>query len=90
MNGRAKGGTADNWLYIYDPVELAAVATGKKNPWAIDPVSRTMFPTPLGGKINGLVLDAANRTLFVLATHAIQDTYESYPLIHAYRVRKKA
>jgi hypothetical protein len=50
----------------------------------------TMFPTPLGGRINGLVFDSATRTLFVLATHAVQDTFESYPLIHAYQVEKKA
>jgi hypothetical protein len=90
MNGRAKGGSSDNWLYIYDPADLALVATGKKNPWEIDPASMTKFSTPLGGKINGLVFDADGRTLYVLATQAIQDKFESYPLIHAYQVKKRA
>jgi hypothetical protein len=90
LNGRAKGGGADNWLYIYDPADLAAVATGKKNPWEIDPASMTLFPAPLGGRINGLVFEAGTRTLFVLATHAVKDTYESYPLIHAYQVKQRS
>jgi hypothetical protein len=88
MNNRGKGGgDPDNWLYIYNPADLGAVASGSKNPWEIDPVSRTIFPTPLGGKINGMVFQAETRTLFVLATHAIQAQYESYPLIHAYQVK---
>jgi hypothetical protein len=91
LNGRAKGGGSDNWAYIYDPADLALVASGKKNPWEIDAASMTKFPTPLGGRINGLVFAPDTRTLFVLATHtAIRDDYESFPLIHAYQVKQAA
>jgi hypothetical protein len=88
MNRREKGGDAHNWVYIYSPTELAAVATGKKTPWTAEPAVRTKFLTPLGGKINGLVFDAPSRTLYVLATHVFQGDYESYPAIHAYEVKK--
>jgi hypothetical protein len=90
MNGRAKGGGFENWLYIYDPADRAAVATGKKAPWNIDAASMVKFPTPLGGRINGMVFDADTRTLFVLATHAFQSNVESYPLVHAYEIKKKS
>lgn len=89
MNGRDKRGEPHNWLYIYNPSDLSAVSTGKKSPWAIEPASRTEFPTPLGGNINGMVFDARTRTLYVLATHAVQAQYESYPLVHAYEVKQR-
>lgn len=79
-------GTAEYW-YFYNPADLGEAATGRRQPWQITPASMTKVKYPLGRTVTGVCFDPVKRLLYVCVNWAYPEGRESYPVIHAYRVK---
>ncbi len=79
-------GVSEYW-YFYDPVELGEAAAGTRQPWRINPRSRTKVTYPLGRTVTGACFDARARRLYLCVSWAYPVGMESYPVIHVYDVR---
>ena len=77
------------WWWVYDPADLAAVATGRKEVWQSKPKSWKVDYTPRPHRVitTGLAFDAETRTLFVLTPYTIKEGVETFPIVHGYRVK---
>jgi hypothetical protein len=80
----------EGWWWIYNPAELAEVATRRRNPWDCTPNfwKVSYQPKPHRIKTSGFCFDQATRTLFVLCPFSYFDGPEAYPLVHGYRIKK--
>jgi hypothetical protein len=78
------------WWWVYDPAQLAEVATRKRNPWDCEPKFWKMDykPRPLRIKTSGFCFDSATRTLFVSCQMSVKSGVEYHTLIHGYRIKK--
>ena len=79
-------------ILFYDPADLAAVARGELEPWRVVPY-RIWRPqehlwSTCDGYLNGIAFDHQHKILYLLQYGAdrVTNTYESYPLIHVFRV----
>jgi hypothetical protein len=84
---------ATHWCFVYDPADLARVASGRRQQWQIQPHARFRMrfpdlPEPLPGWANepenmvvGTAYHQATRRLFV----SVRDTRQGH-LVHAYRI----
>jgi hypothetical protein len=82
-------GGRKNMAYIYDPDELGRVAKGELKPWEPVPKYHEM-PHPatgLVGRFAGVAFDEVDSVLYVIAVRAVKGTFESYPAVHAYKVK---
>jgi hypothetical protein len=89
----ASAGDAD-WWYFYDPADLGAVAQGRKQPWEVQPHSRTKVDYPLAAgqrgqtppaPIYGSCFDEQTRLLYLYKRFWVDNRW---PCIHVYRLRK--
>jgi PKD repeat protein len=89
---------AYEWL-VYDPADLAAVASGTKQQWQIQPKyiwSDANLPMPAdasgwqgngNNQVGGVAFDPTTNRLYVLVTGAWTDNpYEAYPEVFVYQV----
>lgn len=88
------------WWMVYDPKDLARVATGRRRQWQIQPASswkqvyppleadRPAFSGDPGNMVGGATFDPNTNTLYLLVTHVYKIEVESYPMIYAWRVRQ--
>lgn len=78
--------------WIYDPNDLARVARGETEPWAITPkhtVANVNEWGPVGPYwFGGAYFDAETRLLFATATNMdkVTSSYEPRPVVHVWRV----
>jgi hypothetical protein len=89
---------ASHWWYVYDPADLAAVATKKKQQWQIQPAQTwsVQYPGvryPLSGwadepkqPVVGASFDRDFRTLYVAVRFALGVRAGSPIVVYAYRV----
>jgi len=77
-----------NALYIYDPDELAEVASGTKQSWEPTPRRYPLKnPSPgLVGRPAGVAYDAESRRLYVVFVHAYVQGEEAYPAVVVYQI----
>lgn len=86
------------YWYVYDPKDLAEVASGRREPWQVGPADVTPVEYPATGesqdastgaarRVAGAAYDRASHTLFVEVLNGFQGDGEQFPLIHAYRLR---
>lgn len=91
-------GSVFEWM-VYDPKDLAAVATGAKQQWQIQPKYRWIDSTlPVGpqdqngfsgdgaSNIGGITYDNTTGRLYVLVNASYQDGVEWYPRMYVYQV----
>jgi hypothetical protein len=76
------------YWYVYDAADLAAAAAGEKKPTGITPSSMTRVRYPLGSSVTGACYDKPERTLYLCARHAYRHGRESFPVVHAYRLKE--
>jgi hypothetical protein len=89
---------AFEWM-VYDPNDLAAVASGAKQQWQIQPKYEWTTPTlPIGpldqggwsgdgnSQIGGVTFDPTTNRLYILVEGAWQGGVETYPEVYAYQV----
>ncbi len=79
-------GTSQYW-YFYDPKDLGEAARGDRKPTQIAPASMAKVAYPLGHSVTGACYDAKSRLLYLCVTWAYPHGRESYPVVHAYRLR---
>lgn len=84
--------------FVYDPKDLALVATGAKKEWEIQPARSWLdktLPMPLDKQgwagdgfnmVGGCTFDVATRRLYVLVTGAWKQEVESHPQVFVYQV----
>ena len=89
------------WM-VYNPADLAAVASGAKQQWQIQPEYEWTTPTlPFGpfdqaygngfsgdgnSNVGGVVFDPTTNRLYVLVDDAIANPYEAWPEMYVYQV----
>lgn len=90
-------GAVYEWM-VYDPKDLADVASGAKQQWEIQPKFRwndsNLFPVNDGygfsgygsNNIGGITYDATTGRLYVLATGVKRVDWEWYPRMYVYQV----
>ena len=79
-------GTAEYW-YLYDPCELGEAALGHRQPGQVKPASMSQVSYPLGRTVIGACFDPQKRLLYVCTSWAYPEGLESYPIVHAYRLK---
>lgn len=92
--GSVKWAGTECEIWIYDPADLGAVATGQKNAWQID-ATKQAFTVPLWRKESrptGCVFDPVDSVLYLMVqsniqgSGGLQDPAGTYPMVHAYQV----
>lgn len=78
---------ASEWWYVYDPEELGEAALAKREPWQLEPVSRSRVAYPIGRTVTGACFDPRADKLYLCVTWAYPDGLESHPAVHVYAVR---
>jgi hypothetical protein len=85
--------------FVYDPKDLAAVASGAKKQWEIQPKHRWTDDSLVPGvdlkgwegegitQVGGAAFDPKTNRLFVLVTSVWQDGVELYPQMYVYQVK---
>jgi len=88
---------AFEWL-VYDPADLAAVASGAKQQWQIQPKYEWTTPSLLGGdqngfsgdgsiNVGGVVFDPTTNRLYVLVENVYAfNGFEAWPEMYVYQV----
>jgi len=83
-----------HWFFVFDPMDLAAVAQATKNPWAVIPASYwevqyALYGYPMGrcdgepfATPQGATFDATNNRIYVL----LPWTNGNYPMISVFQV----
>lgn len=96
--GLHSDGDSPYW-YLYDPADLAAVASGERSPESVQPKSMNAVSYPSAApyaagdwtttqRIAGMAYDSATRTVFVLQLFAQPSGGDWTPVVHAYRVER--
>ena len=77
------------WWWVYDPADLADVATGRKAAWQPRPKYWKVDYTPRQHRVltTGLAFDPDTRTLFVLTPFSVKGEVEFFPIVHGYRIK---
>jgi hypothetical protein len=76
-------------FWAYDIDDLAAVRSGKKDPWEVEPYAVWPFELPIDEphkRIGSVAFDAARRRLFISQLQGDRDGYDYRPLIHVFRI----
>jgi hypothetical protein len=94
----ADGGGTFEWI-VYSPADLAAVASGAKQQWEIQPKYEWTMPSlPMGpldvnnytgdgtSQIGGIAFDPTTNRMYVEVNGAVQNGSEVFPEVYVYQV----
>lgn len=76
-------------FWAYDINDLAAVRSGKKDPWQVVPYAVWPFELPIDEphkRLGSMTFDEAGRRLFISQLQGERDGYEYRPVIHVFRI----
>jgi hypothetical protein len=79
-------------FWAYDVLDLAAVRSGKKEPWEVEPYGVWPFELPSIGephpRLGRMTYDPQRRRLFISQLFAERSGFDYLPMIHIFKVRE--